>query len=73
MADPAALFGKVPVGPFVDEIGSLKVGVAVDYNGTKLMVTHLQRCDNGDLIAYYDYPGGAQGCSYLHPEGRFRT
>jgi len=72
MADPAVLFGKVPVGPFVEEIGDLKVGAVIDHNGSKIMVTHLQRCNDGNLIAYYDYACKAQGCAYLHPNGRFR-
>lgn len=72
MADPKALFGRVPQGPFVEEIGDLKVGIVMDHNGSKIVVTHLQRCDDGNLIAYYDYAGGAQGCTYLHPNGRFR-
>ena len=71
MADPNALFPAMPAGPFVDEIGDLKVGAAVDHNGTMVRVTHLQKCDDGRLIAYYDYASKAEGCSHLHPNGRF--
>jgi hypothetical protein len=72
MADPKALFGKVPEGAFVEEIGDLKVGTVVERGNSKVMISHLQVCNNGDLIAYYDYECRAQGCSYLHPNGRFR-
>lgn len=72
MADPKILFGQPPKGEFVEEIEGLKVGAIVDHNGSKIVVTHLQRCENGNLIAYYDYASGAQGCAYLHPDGRFR-
>lgn len=74
MVRPSDLFSKVPDGEFVDQIGEVKVGDRIEVgNGTQTVeVKFLQRCKDGSLIAYYDYDGGAEGCSYLHPNGRLR-
>lgn len=78
MVDPSEMFTKVPSGDFVNQIGDLEVGSVVDHNGSLVMVGYLQKCADGNLLAYYDYVGTdpmksiGSGCASIHPNGRFK-